>query len=155
MVIDRSPVPVSRSDIVAEARTWIGTPFKPHRREKGVGCDCIGFLIGIAWSFSMTEFDDTDYPPNGADSSKIRRFLDDNLQKVNKSQMDVGDIVLISEEENPPIHVGMLVDRPSSAVGGFNIVHSMTRAGGVKEHRLSSDWRRGIVAVYRLPGLAD
>jgi NlpC/P60 family putative phage cell wall peptidase len=33
--------------IVAEARSWIGTPYHHQASLKGVGCDCIGLVRGI------------------------------------------------------------------------------------------------------------
>jgi NlpC/P60 family putative phage cell wall peptidase len=38
---------VSRADIVAEARAWIGTPYRHQASLKGVGCDCLGLVRGI------------------------------------------------------------------------------------------------------------
>jgi cell wall-associated NlpC family hydrolase len=39
---------VKRSDFVKEARTWIGTPYRPGGAVKGVGCNCYGFFAGTA-----------------------------------------------------------------------------------------------------------
>jgi NlpC/P60 family putative phage cell wall peptidase len=33
--------------IVAEARAWIGTPYRHQASLKGVGCDCLGLLRGV------------------------------------------------------------------------------------------------------------
>lgn len=41
-------------DIVAEARTWIGTPWHPHAGVRGVGADCIGIHKGLAQAFGLT-----------------------------------------------------------------------------------------------------
>jgi len=38
---------VTRAAVVAEARTWVGTPFQHNQSCKGHGCDCIGLVIGI------------------------------------------------------------------------------------------------------------
>ena len=35
-------------DVVKEARTWIGTPFVHQGRTKGLACDCLGLMIGVA-----------------------------------------------------------------------------------------------------------
>jgi cell wall-associated NlpC family hydrolase len=35
------------SAIVAEARSWIGTPYQHQASLKGVGCDCLGLLRGV------------------------------------------------------------------------------------------------------------
>src|SRR5262249_34485729 len=39
-----------RAAIVAEARSWIGTPYMHQASLKGVGCDCLGLVRGI-WRF--------------------------------------------------------------------------------------------------------
>ena len=36
-----------RTDIVAEARAWIGTPYRHQASLKGVGCDCLGLVRGV------------------------------------------------------------------------------------------------------------
>lgn len=37
----------ARAAIVAEARTWLGTPYVPCARVKGAGVDCGQLLIGV------------------------------------------------------------------------------------------------------------
>ncbi len=38
----------TRAEIIAEARTWLGTPYHHQGRVKGVGVDCIGVVGGTA-----------------------------------------------------------------------------------------------------------
>lgn len=42
-----TPAPDIRAAIVAEARTWIGTPYHHHARLRGVGVDCAQILIAV------------------------------------------------------------------------------------------------------------
>ncbi len=42
-----STIPPTRRAVVAEARTWIGTPYRHQASLKGVGCDCLGLVRGI------------------------------------------------------------------------------------------------------------
>src|SRR5437764_272872 len=42
-----SPPMVSRATIVAEAESWLGTPYRHQASLKGVGCDCLGLVRGI------------------------------------------------------------------------------------------------------------
>ncbi len=46
---------IPRSAIVAEAREWIRTPFAHGQALKGVGCDCIGLVAGVADALGMPE----------------------------------------------------------------------------------------------------
>jgi NlpC/P60 family putative phage cell wall peptidase len=36
-----------RLRIIAEARSWIGTPYQHQASLKGVGCDCLGLVRGV------------------------------------------------------------------------------------------------------------
>ncbi len=38
---------VTRAAIVAEAWSWIGTPYRHQASLKGVGCDCLGLIRGV------------------------------------------------------------------------------------------------------------
>lgn len=37
----------TREAIVAEARAWIGTPYRHQASLKGIGCDCLGLVRGV------------------------------------------------------------------------------------------------------------
>ncbi len=40
--------------IVEKSREWIGTPFHEQGRQKGIGCDCVGLILGIAKEIGVT-----------------------------------------------------------------------------------------------------
>lgn len=46
---------VSRDDIIAEARSWVGTRFQWNQSLKGVACDCKGLVWGVARELGMPE----------------------------------------------------------------------------------------------------
>ena len=37
----------TRCDIVAAARSWIGTPYRHQAAGRGAGCDCLGLIRGV------------------------------------------------------------------------------------------------------------
>jgi cell wall-associated NlpC family hydrolase len=39
---------IIRPAIINAARQWIGTPFHHQGRKRGVGCDCLGLIVGVA-----------------------------------------------------------------------------------------------------------
>lgn len=43
----------TREQIVAEARTWIGTRWQHQARRKGVATDCIGLVGGVALALGL------------------------------------------------------------------------------------------------------
>src|SRR5262245_7999261 len=40
-------MPPTRTRIIAEARDFIGTPYRHQASLKGVGCDCLGLVRGV------------------------------------------------------------------------------------------------------------
>ncbi len=43
---DRMPTEAGAA-IIAEALTWLGTPYRHQGARKGVGCDCLGLVRGV------------------------------------------------------------------------------------------------------------
>jgi cell wall-associated NlpC family hydrolase len=37
----------TRAEIIAEARTWLKTPWRHQGRLKGIGCDCVGHIVCV------------------------------------------------------------------------------------------------------------
>lgn len=46
---------VRAADIIAEARSWLGTPVRWQASVKGVGADCKGLVWGVARSLGLPE----------------------------------------------------------------------------------------------------
>lgn len=52
-----------QNKIVAEARSWLGTPFHHGARVKGAGVDCVNLLIGVFAACGLAESFALDYYP--------------------------------------------------------------------------------------------
>jgi cell wall-associated NlpC family hydrolase len=48
---------IERSAIVTAARSWLGTPYRHQHRERGVGVDCAGLVIGVARQLGIVPAD--------------------------------------------------------------------------------------------------
>lgn len=46
---------MTRAEILAEARSWVGTPWKHGQMTKHAGADCLGFLAGIALALGYVD----------------------------------------------------------------------------------------------------
>lgn len=46
---------MTRDELVAEAREWLGTPYQHGQMAKGLGCDCLGFLAGVAYAVGYVD----------------------------------------------------------------------------------------------------
>ena len=139
---------VTRAQLVTEARTWVGTPFRHQGRVKGVGCDCAGLIVGLAKHFQLSTFDVLGYNrhPTGR---VLVDICDAEMERIAIDEMAPGDVALLRFERDPQ-HLALI---GNYLHGGLSLIHSYVQGGGVVEHRLDSVWARRIVAAYRIPGV--
>jgi hypothetical protein len=52
---------VESAEILAAARTWLGTPWRHQGRLKGVAMDCGGLILGVGRDLGLLDFDTRAY----------------------------------------------------------------------------------------------
>jgi NlpC/P60 family putative phage cell wall peptidase len=142
---------MSGPNAVAEARTWIGTPYLHQASVKGAGTDCLGLLRGV-WRSVM-----------GAEPETVPRYTDDWAEPAREELLlhaaerwlvrktladaEVGDVLLFRMREGSVAkHLGL-----QSMIGDeAAFIHAYTNHG-VVESPLSYPWRRRIVARFSFP----
>lgn len=131
-------------EIIAVARSAIGTPFRHQGRVVGRGLDCVGLGAFIADTLGIKIVDVTGYgrrPSGGI----LEATLDEQpaiVQVAGPAQP--GDLFLIRFKGEPQ-HVAVF--------DGENIIHAYEPVGKVCEHRLTEAWSRRIVRIYRFRGV--
>ncbi len=144
---------MSGQDIVDEARTWIGTPYRHQATTKGAGTDCLGLLRGV-WR-AMFGAEPVAIPPYSEDWSEVsgREALlaaaRACLVEVPVMQAAPGDVLLFRMRTGCVAkHLGI-----AAAVGATpTFVHAYT-GHGVIESPLSEPWQRKIIARFRFPDI--
>lgn len=134
-----------RSDIIREAREWIGTPFIHQGRTKGVGCDCVGVLKVTAETLGITLEDIINYG-RFPDSEMLKKHLNKVLIPISIDKAIPGDILLFKIMGNPQ-HLGLLTDK--------GILHTDSTIGRVVEHIFDTKWKKRLVRAYKFPGVED
>lgn len=131
-------------DIITAARGWIGTPFRHQGRLQGVGCDCVGLVVGVAAELGVPVQDQTGYSrePQGR---ALRAALDAQLRRVDEPAPGCVVLMRIGREER---HVGVVA---TAETGALTLIHAWLQAGEVVEHHLDDVWRRRIVQSYEIP----
>lgn len=142
---------VSRAAIIAEARSWIGTPYRHQASVKAVAADCLGFVRGIWRAFYGAE--PTKVPPYAADWAEgghietLYQAASAWLFEVPIGAMQPGDVLLFRWRPNLPMkHCAVLVTPR-------RIVHAYQAAGKVAEGNLQAQWDKRIAAAFSFPGL--
>lgn len=134
---------MNRAALVAEALTWVGTPYHANQRAKGVGADCIGLVAGVALACGLDVPDlPLAYPPKP--DGTLQPFLDANLVRI-ATEPQSGDILLISLNIEPH-HLALVLD-------GARILHAYRPAGKVVMQPHDAYWKGVTRAVYRFPGV--
>jgi len=143
---------LTRSDVVAAARTWIGTPWQHQQRTKGVAVDCVGLVIGVGRELGMVtgDWDIKGYGrhPDG----RLLAMADEHMQRIALCDMRPGDVIGVVLDAEPQ-HFAILGDYLH---GGLSIIHAAANARPprVIETRLMPSRALRVVAAWALPGVA-
>jgi NlpC/P60 family putative phage cell wall peptidase len=140
---------VTRSDIVALARGWIGTPYVHQGATRGAGADCLGLVRGI-WR-ELVGAEPEAAPAYSADwseaSGEERLWAAATRHLVAREGLADGAVVLFRMRVGSVAkHLGIV---SNAAVPAF--VHAYS-GHVVTESPLSAPWARRIVATFDFPG---
>lgn len=155
-----SGAPVSRSKVVAEARSWIGTAYLHQAELKGVGVDCGGLIRGVSVALGLIPENYKQMMPaeihgygRRPDGDLGRDLCDLYWNRIEPDSVQPADLVLCSYGKvGMPHHVGIIADYQG---GGLSIIHALGPRGPkrVVEHRFDSVWRSRVIAAYSMPGV--
>jgi NlpC/P60 family putative phage cell wall peptidase len=133
------------SDVLAEARRWIGTPFQHQGRLRGVGVDCVGLAIGVARGLGLADGWREQPYRRFPEESFVRAVLAQHLDPASGAAQP-GDVALIRWRKTAN-HLAILGDAGT-------LIHAYYVPGRVVEHRADAEWCSRIVALYRYRGLS-
>jgi NlpC/P60 family putative phage cell wall peptidase len=141
-----------QSLIVAEARAWIGTPYRHQASLKGVGCDCLGLVRGV-WRAVMGAEPERapPYAPDWAEAAgreTLTEAAGRHMTRVPLNEFAPGDVLLFRwRAEMPAKHAAIVT-------GSDKMVHAHDGAA-VAEVAIAPWWRRRLAYAFRFPGLTD
>lgn len=112
---------VTRADVIAEALTWLDTPWHHGQATKGVATDCVGLPLGVAQRLGLV--DPAYTPPLYSDQWHLhkRRDVDEllltilqqfPLREVSLSSRQPGDVLVFRWTPRQPCgHLGLMMPR--------------------------------------------
>lgn len=141
---------IARTAIVAEARLWLGTPYRHQASMRGVGCDCLGLVRGIWRELVGPEPE----PMRPYAQSWAETGGDEALLAIGEKHFEpvdggwsAGDVLLFRFRDGLPAkHVAI-------ASGANRMIHAHDRTC-VADVAIIPFWRRRIVCAFRFPGVA-
>jgi NlpC/P60 family putative phage cell wall peptidase len=140
---------LTRADIVAEARAWIGTPYRHQASVKGIGCDCLGLVRGV-WRAMLGDEPQAvpAYSRDWAEASgteTLAAAARTYLIEIDPAQFLPGDVLLFRYRERNPAKHAAIVSAPEM------MVHAHDGAA-VAEVAIAPWWRRRLAYAFRFPG---
>lgn len=144
---------VTREAIVAEALTWVGTPYQDLQALKGPqgGVDCVYLLLGVAQAVGAlpATYPRPVYSPQWHLHQAREVYLEAleavGCRPVAWTERQPGDMVLF--------RFGHTASHAAILVTPTEIVHAHSRRGVLRQPVPGSWWAR-LVAVYTFPGVA-
>jgi NlpC/P60 family putative phage cell wall peptidase len=137
-----------RQKIIAEARAWIGTPYRHQASLKGVGCDCLGLVRGVWRALHVSEPEIVPaYAPDWAEASgreTLAQAARRHLVEVPPAEFQPGDVLLFRWRERFP------AKHAAIATAHDLMVHAHDGAA-VAEVALAPWWRRRLAYAFRFP----
>jgi NlpC/P60 family putative phage cell wall peptidase len=145
-------MPLTRNQIVAEARTWLGTPYRHQASLKGVGCDCLGLVRGV-WRALLGDEPERapPYSRDWAEASGEEAFAHaarTHMVGIEPLQFQPGDVLLFRYAPHYPAKHAGIVSAPG------RMIHAHDGAA-VAEVAITSWWRRRLAYAFRFPGVSD
>lgn len=141
---------MTRAQIIAEAREWLGTPWLHQACVKGVGVDCLHFVAGVGRNVGASEAAQFFATPawhnygRHPDAAALFAGCDAIADSIPIGQAQPGDALVLTCGRHP-MHFGILTTPDS-------LIHAYYGAG-VVEHRIDERWRKRIVRAYRMRGV--
>jgi len=139
---------LSRDDIVAAARRWIGTPYQHQASLIRVGCDCLGLVRGLWRELVGPEPEAAPpYTPDWAEAQDMETLLlaaNRHFVALDPRAFRAGDVLLFRFRDHLPAkHVGV-------ATSATHMVHAHAGAC-VAEVAIGPHWRKRLAGAFAFP----
>ena len=136
--------------VLAEARSWIGTPYRHGASLKGVGCDCLGLVRGV-WRAAIAPEPEAPppYRPDWAEAGGKDALMEAAgrwLTPVSLANAAPGDVLLFRWRSDTPAKHAAIVSSDST------MVHAHDGAA-VAEVAIAPWWRRRLAYAFKFPGV--
>ena len=117
----------TRAAIVAEARSWLDTPYHHNARVKGVGVDCAQLPAAIYHTVGLIPHLEPEYSPQWMmhrDAEKYLEWVRPYAREITREELKPGDMVMWKFGRTYS-HSAIVIEVPT-------IIHAVNMAGRVE-----------------------
>jgi NlpC/P60 family putative phage cell wall peptidase len=139
---------MTRDDVVAAARHWLGTPYRHLSARRGAGCDCLGLVCGVWRELGGETIELPAYRADWRDTRHADELLALAERRLVRAsgRPQAGQVILFQlGRTSAPRHCGIAVDE-----------HGFIRAQegrGVVLSYLTGGWRKRVAGLFDFPEL--
>lgn len=143
---------VTRAQIVAAAKLWIGTPYRHQASMRNAGCDCLGLVRGV-WRdvYGMEPERPPPYAPDWAEAhgeESLAQAALRHLVPIALDSISAGDVLLFRWRD------GFVAKHAAIVSSATTMIHAHDGAA-VCEVSLAPWWRRRLAFAYSFPGVTS
>ncbi|MCV0351593.1 MAG: C40 family peptidase [Nitratireductor sp.] len=128
--------------IVAEARTWLGVPWR-HQGRSRAGVDCAGLVVLVARTLELADHDSTAYGRRAQGQGFVEHFRG-HMEGIAVTQARPGDVLVFADQAYP-CHCGFLTER----LGRPHLLHAHATRRQVIEEPYAGEWAAKIKFAFR------
>lgn len=151
---------MQRRDIVLQAQTWIGTPYRHQQSVKGSGVDCVGLILGVGSALSILHIPADRWRPYARyarlpNPRRMTRAMNEFLVKLEDVTLETvpdGAIAWIQWRERAPMHLA-IIDREEGQP--VRMIHALSTVGECVHHIVNETWESRIVSYWDWPGAPE
>lgn len=150
----------SSAEIVAEARSWVGTPYIHQQRLKGAGVDCVGLILGVGRALDLIDpaldaqfwarFGGYTRTPNPAKMRQGVELYLDSLNLPRTAAPPDGAVGWFEWREDLPMHLAVM----ATFEGRRTMIHSYKGAARCVEHGFDAVWAGRVNSWWTYRGAA-
>lgn len=143
----------ARAAALAEARAWLGTPYRHGASVKGVGADCLGLVRGAARAVGLTHVEPPPYRPDWAevlDGEPLLEALRARLVEITPDDALPGDVLVFRMAAGAAAKHCAVLSAAAEPGGEARVIHAYWGRAAV-ESWLGPWWRRRLVAGFTWP----
>lgn len=143
----------TRADIVAEARTWLGTPWMHQQSHKGLAVDCGQLVLAVGKACGLVPADLVVNGYGRQPDGSLVDLCERELVRIPQAAAQPGDVILISVDRDPQ-HLGILGDYRH---GGLSVIHAFSEARPPRVVETRLMWARNFrfVNAYAFRGVSE
>lgn len=139
-----------RARALAEARRWLGTPYRHQASVQDVGADCLGLVRGVRRALGGPDETPPPYRPDWAEISPGEPLLEalrTRLVEIAPEAARPGDVLVFRMAEGAAAKHCAILSGAAEGDGEAKIIHAYW-GRAVVESWLGPWWRRRLAAAF-------